>query len=153
PTPNCVGDFAVIQQLMLGQLRGFDPALPWENWGCVDPALDNWCTVCDPGQVEGGPCEWYGPVAGPQAPVDWAFVASQIPTDPSLANLSACVQGWCENPVILCDAGGSYQVQAALLDKLSRMQWPRWYDGDIDPQRVRQELCDPIQQIYTEVSN
>lgn len=153
PTPNCIGDFAVIQQLMLGQLRGFDPALPWENWGCVDPALDNWCTVCDPAQVEGGPCMWYGPDAGPKPPVDWAFVATQIPDDPGLVNLSTCLQGWCENPVVFCDAGGSYQVQAALLDKLSRMQWPRWYDGDIDPQRVRQELCDPIQQIYTEVSN
>lgn len=151
-TPNCIGDYAVIRAIMEGQLDGFDPADPWDDYSCRDPSFSSWCENCSGSQSEGGPCHYVGPEGGPLTPGTWGDVAAGLADNPELGNISTCTDGYCVNPVVFCDAGGSYQVEAALLTKLQQIQWPRWYEGNITGADVQRDLCDPVERIFNEVA-
>src|SRR6185503_8127438 len=84
PTLGCSGDLPYIQQLLMGQLAGFDPIRPWARWPCEFPYTQLWCDAasCNASQSEGGPCQW-----SPE-PDDWSEI--DIAGDPTLKNLSTC---------------------------------------------------------------
>ncbi|MCK6551354.1 hypothetical protein L6R52_36300 [Myxococcota bacterium] len=149
---GCSDDLPVIQALLNGGLSGLDPLLPWSGWSCQLPALQSWCPDCAASQSSGGPCHWSGTAPNLQ-PDTWADINAAIPTDPALTNISTCTNGFCSNPIVQCDGGGSYQVQAALISKLQNFAWPRWYDGNVSPGDVRDDLCDPLRNVFQEVSN
>lgn len=129
-----INDRGIISQLVSGQLRGFDPLLPFMHRPCA-------FRVCP---ANGEPCHHRG------VPWDWPTAL----TDAANGNPAMCLNGDCYHIRSACTNGGSYDIIDAALARMAvQMRWPRWTPSALTADTVERDFCGPLRSIMEDVVN